>query len=110
MMKRERSRGGGGNSPIDEGYITGFNGLLLGIGRELNISGICLLGEIDNPEIPQPRAAGNVLRVLAKTVGIETLDVSELEEAYERIRAEMRLAEEALRFRRGLGGVPPGVV
>jgi hypothetical protein len=47
---------------------------------------------------------------LAKTVGIETLDVSELEEAYERIRAEMRLAEEALRFRRGLGGVPPGVV
>jgi proteasome assembly chaperone (PAC2) family protein len=94
----------------DEGYITGFNGLLLGIGRELNISGICLLGEIDNPEIPQPRAAGNVLRVLAKTVGIETLDVSELEEAYERIRAEMRLAEEALRFRRGLGGVPPGVV
>jgi len=102
---------GAGALPLsDEGYITGFNGLILGIGKELNIAGVCLLGEIDNPEIPQPRAAGNVLRVLAKTAGTEPLDVSELEEAYVRIRAEMKLAEEALRFRYGLGGVPPGVV
>ncbi len=31
----------------DEGQITGFNGLILGIAQEFNLDGICLLGEID---------------------------------------------------------------
>lgn len=94
----------------DSGYVTGFNGLLLGVGKELGMAGVCLLGEIDNPEIPQPSASKNVLRVVAKLVGIEDLDTSTLDEAAEKIRAQLLFAEEQARLRRQFRGSIPGVV
>lgn len=94
----------------DSGYITGFNGLLLGVAKELGLEGLCLLGEIDNPEIPQPKASKNVLNVLSKILGIENLDTSALDEAAERIRAQIMFAEEATRLRRQFRSSLPGVV
>ncbi|MCS7110199.1 MAG: PAC2 family protein [Candidatus Caldarchaeum sp.] len=94
----------------DSGYITGFNGLLLGVGRELGMEGLCLLGEIDNPEIPQPKASKNVLKVLSKILGIEDLDTTALDEAAERIKAQIMFAEETARLRRQFRGSLPGVV
>ena len=44
--------------------ITWFNGLLLGIALSKNIEGIGLFGEIDDPSVPQPRAARNVLKAI----------------------------------------------
>lgn len=94
----------------DSGYITGFNGLLLGIGKELGLEGLCLLGEIDNPEIPQPLASKNVLKVVSKVVGIQNLDTSALDEAAEKIKAHIMFAEESARLRRQYRGSLPGVV
>ncbi|MEM4281326.1 MAG: PAC2 family protein [Candidatus Caldarchaeum sp.] len=100
-----------GAEPLsDEGYITGFNGLVLGIGHDAGLEGVCLLGEIDNPEIPQPLASRNLLRVLSKIVGLENLDMTALEEAAEKIKAQMLFTEEVSRVMRQFRRTPPGVV
>lgn len=64
----------------DEGQITGFNGLILGIAQEFNLDGICLLGEIDNPNVIQPKTSQAILKVLLKIINLSFIDLSELEE------------------------------
>lgn len=93
-----------------EGYITGFNGLLLGIALEQGLEGLCLLGEIDNPEIPQPLSSKSVLKVLARILGLEELDLSELDTMAEKIRAQILFTEEVARLQRQFGRSPPGVI
>jgi len=68
----------------DEGQITGFNGLILGIAQEFNLDGICLLGEIDNPNIIQPKTSQEILKVLLKIINFPSIDLSELEEEEKR--------------------------
>jgi proteasome assembly chaperone (PAC2) family protein len=71
--------------------IAGLNGLLLGVAKERNTEGICLLGEVPvyASRVPNPMAALEVLKVLA---GILTVDVDFAElvkmalEAGERIK------------------------
>ena len=46
--------------------ITGFNGLVLGYAKENGISGIGLYGELNEPEIPQYRAAKSIIKTLEK--------------------------------------------
>lgn len=46
--------------------ITGFNGLILGYAKLNNIYGIGLYGEIDEPSIPQYRAAKSIIKTLEK--------------------------------------------
>ena len=60
--------------------IAGLNGLLLGVAKEREIEGICLLGEVPlyATRIQNPMAALAVLRVLTKMLDIE-IDLSELE-------------------------------
>lgn len=62
------------------GKITGFNGLVLGIAQEHNLNGMCILGEIDNPNIIQPMAASKIIDALSNILGITPIDTSELEE------------------------------
>ncbi|HIQ29897.1 MAG TPA: hypothetical protein EYH45_04965 [Candidatus Caldiarchaeum subterraneum] len=94
-----------------EGYITGFNGLLLGLAMEHNLEALCILGEIDKPEIRQPKAAKHVLACLAKILDIEDkMDYRKLDEEYESIRAKMVFAQEYRRLQRSLWRNPPGVV
>jgi predicted ATP-grasp superfamily ATP-dependent carboligase len=50
---------------------------MLGVAAERGLDGVCLLGEINNPEIPQPLAAANVLEVLSKYLGL-SISTSEL--------------------------------
>ena len=38
-----------------QGQILGFNGLILGLAKEQAIDALCLLGEIDNPNVIQPK-------------------------------------------------------
>jgi len=50
-----------------EGTISGLNGLLVGVARELGLEGICLLGEVPfylPPQVEFPRATLSVLEVL----------------------------------------------
>ncbi len=107
---REAVEASGALALEGEGYITGFNGLLLGIAEEHGIGGICILGEIDNPEIRQPKTAKSVLRVLTRLLGIPDLDYTRLDAEHERIRAQLSLAEEYRRVRRMFGREPPGVI
>ena len=67
-----------------KGQITGFNGLILGIAQEKNLDSICILGEIDNPNIIQPKAAKLILNMLFEFLKIKPLDMKDLEEEEKR--------------------------
>ncbi len=67
-----------------QGQILGFNGLILGLAREQAIDALCLLGEIDNPNIIQPKTAKSILSLLLQILKIESLDMSELEQEEKR--------------------------
>ena len=60
-------------------HISGLNGLLLGVAKERDIEGVCLLGEVPMyaTRIQNPIAALAVLRVLAKILDVE-IDMNEL--------------------------------
>jgi proteasome assembly chaperone (PAC2) family protein len=71
--------------------IAGLNGLLLGVAKEREIDGICLLGEVPvyASRVPNPMAALAVLKVLTAMIGIK-VDLAEMAkmavEASERIK------------------------
>lgn len=71
--------------------IAGLNGLLLGVAKERDIDGICLLGEVPvyASRVPNPMAALAVLKVLSTMLGVK-VDFGELArmavEAGERIK------------------------
>lgn len=46
--------------------ITGFNGLILGFAKQNGIQGIGMYGELNEPQIPQYRAAISIIRTLEK--------------------------------------------
>lgn len=67
--------------PASNLQIAGLNGLLLGVAKERNMDGICLLGEVPvyATRIQNPMAALAVLKVLTRILGIE-IDFAELTE------------------------------
>ena len=75
---------------LREGQISGMNGLLLGVAKQLGMEGLCLLGEIPfyTTEIENPKASLSVLRVLGKILGLR-LDLRELEELAEETEKEI---------------------
>lgn len=87
-----------------EGFITGFNGLLLGLAMERGKDGICLLGEINDPSIRQAHSAKAVLQILSQLTG-EELTFEELDEEIERMKAIRKLGRMLRRRDR-----PPGVM
>jgi len=78
--------------------ISGLNGLLLGVAKERDIDGICLLGEVPMyaTRIQNPMAALAVLKVLTKMLGIE-IDMDELAQLAMETKEKMReVAAEAM--------------
>ena len=69
-----------GMLPMEEGQISGLNGVLLGIAAERGMSGGCLLGEIPSvfSQFPFPKASLQVLRIFSALAGI-SLDFKELQ-------------------------------
>ncbi len=65
---------------LNEGTISGMNGLLLAFAKERGIDGICLLGEIPyyTIQIENPRSSQAVLERLTEMLGIH-IDLTELE-------------------------------
>ncbi len=59
--------------------ITGFNGLILGYAKMNGIQGIGLYGELNDPEIPQYRAAISIIKTLEKLTYQKFGNTSELE-------------------------------
>lgn len=66
---------------LDEGKISGLNGVLLGVAAESGMKGGCLLGEMPHifPQFPFPKGSMAVLEVFAKMVGF-SIDPDELDE------------------------------
>jgi len=78
--------------------ISGLNGLMLGVAKERNIDGVCLLGEVPMyaTRIQNPMAALAVLKVLTKMLGIET-DMTELAQLAAETKERMKqVAAEAM--------------
>ncbi|AFS80638.1 hypothetical protein NKOR_03720 [Candidatus Nitrosopumilus koreensis AR1] len=59
--------------------ITGFNGLILGFAKKNGIHGIGMYGELNEPEIPQYRAAISIIKTLEKLTYRKFGDTSRLE-------------------------------
>ena len=70
--------------------IAGLNGLMLGMAKERDIEGICLLGEVPSyaTQVANPKASLSVLKVLTKMWGIE-VDLTELSHLAEQVDEEM---------------------
>ena len=66
---------------LEEGQISGLNGVLLAAGAERGIPGVCLLGELPffAVGVPNPRASQAVLEVFSDLSGID-LDLDRLKE------------------------------
>jgi proteasome assembly chaperone (PAC2) family protein len=78
---------------LEEGYIGGLNGVLLGAAAESRLRGACLLGEMPHmfAQLPFPKASLAVLETFTTLAGIQ-LDVSELRnqaQAMERTLGEL---------------------
>ena len=88
--------------PMGAGSISGLNGLLLGVAKERNMEGICLLGEIPVyiTQVPNPRSAKAVLEVLTRLLAIE-VDLSELDNWARNAEAEVEKNIEMLRESHG---------
>ena len=78
--------------------IAGLNGLFLGVAKEREVDGICLLGEVPmyTTRIPNPKAALAILGVMTKILKID-LDMTELATIAKQADEEMKkLAAEAM--------------
>jgi len=78
--------------------IAGLNGLLLGVAKEREVEGICLLGEVPSyaTRVQNPMAALAVLKVLAEMLDIE-VDVAELaQQAVEAMEGMKQVAAQAM--------------
>jgi hypothetical protein len=90
-----------------EGQISGFNGLIIGLAKERGIDAACLLGEIDNPNIIQPRAAQTILQALLKVLGVPAFDMAQLGEEEKRkkfMEQQVSYLEKTMEK-----GEPPGI-
>jgi len=80
LMKRFKGNGIKFTAGEKVGYIVGAAGLLLGLGKERGINGLCLLGETSGfPIVTDPKAAEVVLNSLVKILGIK-LSMAKLEQ------------------------------
>jgi uncharacterized protein len=96
---------------LEEGQISGLNGLLLGAGAERELAGICLLGEIPffAAGVPNPKAARAVLTIFAKLAKVD-VELGELDEHVETVdRALIDLLEQMREQQGEEGGIPADI-
>jgi predicted ATP-grasp superfamily ATP-dependent carboligase len=79
---------------LEDGHISGLNGVLLGAAVEAGIRGACLLGEMPHvfAQLPFPQASLAILEVFSTMVGMEL----DLEELAEQARASQQQLQELL--------------
>jgi proteasome assembly chaperone (PAC2) family protein len=85
---------------LDDGQISGMNGVLLAAAAERDMQGACLLGELPYfaVGVPNPRASAAVLQVFSQLANIE-LDFSRIEQQAEEM--DERLANLLERLNEG---------
>jgi hypothetical protein len=87
---------------VEEGQISGLNGVLLGVAADAGLPGACLLGEMPHlfAQLPFPKASLAVLEVFTTMTDIE-VDFTELAEQAEAV--EEQLGELMNRVEQGFG-------
>lgn len=92
VIKKYKDAGIDFNAGDRVGTIMGAAGLLIGMGRQHGMDGVCVLGETSGvPLIPDPKAAEAVLRVLVRILKIKVdtsriqKKVKEMEEFIKRV-------------------------
>ncbi len=91
-----------GLTVLEDGHISGLNGLLLGAAAEAGMRGACLLGEMPHifAQLPFPKASLSVLEAFATIAGID-LDFTEMiEQARE---MDQKLGEVLAQWERKMG-------
>ncbi len=75
---------------IEDGQITGLNGVLLGMAAESGMRGGCLLGEMPHffPQLPFPKGSHAVLQAFSKLSGCD-LDLTELEHQGQQVEEKL---------------------
>jgi proteasome assembly chaperone (PAC2) family protein len=91
---------------LDDGNISGMNGIMLGAGAEAGLSGTCLLGEMPHlfAQFPFPKASLAVLNVFREMLGIE-IDLTELEQQSQTM--ERQLGEVLAHIEQAMGRESP---
>ena len=81
---------GYGIKTMTAGHIGGLNGLLLGVGREAGIKGVCFLGEIPfyTAKIENPKSSLAILKVFMKYTGV-TVDTNGLDQMAKYVEEEI---------------------
>jgi hypothetical protein len=59
--------------------ITWFNGLVLGVAKNRNVNGVSLFGEIYDAELPQHKAAKNIINTIERLLKLQ-INTDELEQ------------------------------
>ena len=89
------------NIPIlRDGFVTGLNGVLIGVAKERDIDAVCLLGQVHSINIPQPRTVKAVLDVLATMLEIN-IDTRSLVKQAEQMEQSIQKELERLQSSKG---------
>ena len=70
--------------------ITGFYGLILGFAKKYGIQGIGMYGELNQPDIPQYRAAISIIKTIEKLTYRKLGNTEELEMLAQEIDQKFR--------------------
>lgn len=93
MLKQYKGHGIEFTAGEKVGYIVGAAGLLLGLGAERGIPGMCILGETSGfPIVTDPKAAEVVLNPLIKILNLK-IDMSKLEQRVKEMERFIRRVE-----------------
>ena len=87
-----------GIPPMEDGQISGLNGLLLEASRKKRIDTVCLLATLPMYAIsfPNPRASKALVKVLQKLIGFQ-LDMTDLDLSIQEVDRTLEKVEEQLR-------------
>ena len=87
-----------GVKPMDDGQISGMNGLLLGFAQKKNLKAACLLATIPHYAISlvNPRASKAIVEMLAGITGL-TVPMQEIDSSIKRIEKSLAAVEERVR-------------
>lgn len=82
---------------LKQGQVSGLNGLMLAAAAEVEIPGLCLMGEMPYfaVNVPNPPASLAVLQAFAQLAGIEP-DLTTLEQQSEEVREQLKELVERL--------------
>ena len=90
--------------PMNSGSITGMNGLLIGVGKRKNMTGVCLLGETSG-YVVDAMASKSVLETLAKILGLK-LDLAGISKKAQDTKQLVKTIEEQMAGRHSPESLP----